>query len=216
MGMTGTKEHSRAAFHSSLAYFWTPFGEGEDPNGAVWEHITCFFCVMHISLNSAPLPDRMTSSSTDHHKLTMGLSPFIAYNFTALSCKHSSVPLLQNTVKIDLSYTHHNQSNSRYIIFLLEITIPWFCIFLIKCLTKSLTLLFFLGSFLSYVLSWDEKQYWRKHSTYIIYIYTHIHAVCTAQFSSFYLYLMSFYEYLVSINAWCSLLLYTSLILRNS
>lgn len=84
----------RAAFHSSLAYFWTLFGEDEGPHGAVWEHITRSFCVMHICLNSAPLPARMTSSSTDHHKLTVGASPFIAYNFTALSCKHCSVPLL--------------------------------------------------------------------------------------------------------------------------
>lgn len=69
------------------------------PDSAVWEHILCSSCVMHICLNPAPPPAQMTSSSTDHHELTVGVNLFIAYNFTALSRKHHSVPLLYNAVK---------------------------------------------------------------------------------------------------------------------
>lgn len=74
-------------------------GGGGGPDGAVWEHIPYCSCVMHICLNPAPPPAQMTSSSTDHHELTVGVSLFIAYNFTALSRKHHSVPLLYNAVK---------------------------------------------------------------------------------------------------------------------
>lgn len=196
IGMTGLKGHSRVGFHSS-AYFCTHFWDSECPHGAVGEHITCSSCVMHICSNPALMPSQMTSSSPVHHELPVGVFLLL----TILLSFHTSIILflylkIQLRGLIDLFYTHHNQSSSHYLVFLPKITIPWFCILFFKWKSHHISNFIILSWIFSKLCFFLGSETVLKKAFQRLYKHTHTYSVCATQRSSFYHYLMSFYQHL--------------------
>ena len=110
----------------------------------------------------------------------------------------------------------YTQSSSHCIVFLPKITIPWFCILFFKCKSHQIANFVILSWIFSKLCFFLRSETVLKKAFQSFYKHTHTHSVCPTQHSSFYCYLMSFYEHLISLNVWCSLLLYTSLLSKNA